>query len=146
MEIPEDFSELLKSLNSNRVEYLIVGGYALGYHGAPRYTGDLDLFVGTDFENATALIQSIDDFGFGSLGLEKKDFTEPGNVIQIGHPPIRVDFLTQISGVDWTEAWENRIATTLAGIPVHVISKEHLMRNKKAIGRPVDLGDVDRLE
>lgn len=146
MEIPDDFKELLKLLNSNSVDFLIVGGYALGFHGAPRYTGDLDIFIAANPVNADSLLQSIDDFGFGSLGLKQKDFTEPGNVIQIGYPPIRVDFLTQISGVDWKEAWEGRVATTLAGIPVYVISKEHLIRNKRATGRLVDLGDVDRLE
>ena len=96
--------------------------------------------------NADVLIRSIDDIGFGSLGLEQSDFTEPGNVIQIGYPPIRVDFLTQITGVEWREAWESRIDTTFGGIPVHIISKKHLIQNKKAAGRPIDLGDIDRLE
>ena len=146
MEIPEDFKELLRLLNSNNVEYLIVGGYALAFHGVPRYTGDLDIFIAANPGNADVLIRSIDDFGFGSLGLEQSDFTEPGNVIQIGYPPIRVDFLTQITGVEWREAWESRIDTTFGGIPVHIISKEHLIQNKKAAGRPVDLGDIDRLE
>ena len=146
MEIPEDFKELLKSLNSNKVDYLIVGGYALAFHGIPRYTGDLDLFVAANPENADSLLQSIDDFGFGSLALEQNDFTEPGNVIQIGYPPVRVDFLTQISGVEWAEAWDKRIRTTLGGIPVNVVSREHLIRNKRATGRPVDLGDLGRLE
>ena len=146
MEIPEDFKELLRLLNSNNVDYLIVGGYALGYHGVPRYTGDLDVLVAADRDNAVALVRSFDDFGFGSLGLKPDDFTEPGNVIQIGYPPIRVDLLTQITGVEWGEAWESRVETKLGGVPVQVISKEHLIQNKKAAGRPVDLGDVDRLE
>ena len=146
MEFPEDFKELLRLLNSNNVEYLIVGGYALGYHGVPRYTGDLDIFIAANPGNADVLIRSIDDFGFGSLELGRSDFTVPGNVIQIGYPPIRVDFLTQITGVEWREAWESRIDTTFGGIPVHIISKEHLIQNKRAAGRPVDLGDIDRLE
>ena len=146
MEFPEDFKELLRLLNSNNVEYLIVGGYALGYHGVPRYTGDLDIFIAANPGNADVLIRSIDDFGFGSLELGRNDFTEPGNVIQIGYPPIRVDFLTQITGVEWREAWESRADTTFGGIPVHIISKEHLIQNKRAAGRPVDLGDIDRLE
>ena len=146
MEIPEDFKELLRSLNSNKVDYLIVGGYALGHHGVPRYTGDLDLFVAANRHNAVALLRSFDEFGFGSLDLKSNDFTEPGNIIQIGYPPIRVDFLTQITGVEWEEAWKSRVETKLGGVPVQVISREHLIQNKKATGRPVDLGDVDRLE
>ena len=145
MEIPEDFKELLRLLNSNRVDYLVVGGYALGFHGVPRYTGDLDLFISTNQGNADLLLKSIDEFGFGSLGLEQKDFTEPGNVIQMGYPPVRIDFLTRISGVEWKDAWKNRIETTLSGIPVNIISREDLIRNKQAAGRPVDLGDVERL-
>ena len=137
----------MRLLNSNNVDYLsIVGGCALGYHGVPRYTGDLDVFVATNPDNAAALVRSFDEFGFGSLGLESNDFTEPGNVIQIGCHLIRVDFLTRITGVDWEEAWKSGVETTIGGVPVHVISREHLMQNKKAAGRPVDLGDVDRLE
>lgn len=88
----------------------------------------------------------MDNFGFGSLGLEQKDFTTPGNVIQIGNPPLRVDFFTQISGVEWKEVWESRIVGILDSIPVNLISKEHLIRNKASTGRPVDLGDIDRLK
>ncbi len=146
MEIPEDFRELLRLLNSHKVEFLVVGGYALAFHGVPRYTGDIDLFVGTNSKNAQALLRALDDFGFGSVGIEEKDFTEPDSVVQIGYPPLRVDFLTGISGVDWNDAWETRIGTSLGGIPVNVISKAELIRNKKATGRRVDTGDVERLE
>ena len=146
MELPEELKELLRLLNSNNVDYLIIGAYALGYHGVPRYTGDLDLFIAPNPDNADALLQTMDNFGFGSLGLEQKDFTTPGNVIQIGNPPLRVDFLTQISGVEWKEVWESRIVGILDSIPVNLISKEHLIRNKASTGRPVDLGDIDRLK
>ena len=90
-------------------------------------------------------LKSFDDFGLSSLGLEQNDFIERGNVIQIGYPPLRADFLTEISGVSWEEAWSSRITATLGGIPVSFISRENLIRNKKAAGRPVDLGDLDRL-
>ena len=145
MDLPEDFKELLLLFNSRNVEFLIVGGYALGFHGVPRYTGDLDILVARSIENANGILEAISDFGMKSLGLVQADFTTPGNVIQIGYPPIRVDLLTEISGVEWADAWDNRVFAEMNGIPVYIISRENLIKNKRAVGRPVDLGDLDRL-
>src|SRR3970282_1292044 len=99
MRIQQDFKELLTLLNSHRVEYILVGAYALAHHGAPRFTGNLDLFIKPDTRNAQRRLAALQDFGFGSVGLEVKDFTEPDQVIQLGVPPVRVDLITSISGV-----------------------------------------------
>jgi hypothetical protein len=104
MDLPKDFSELLESFNATGVEYLLVGGYALAHHGAPRYTGDLDLFVHATPENARRILEALEAFGFGSLGLTVEDFSAPDRVVQLGRPPVRVDILTSINGVTWDEA------------------------------------------
>ncbi len=93
MEIQSDFKELLELFNSHKVEYLVTGAYALAFHGAPRYTGDIDLFVNPQPVNAERIIAALHEFGFGSLGLKPDDFTEPGQIIQLGIPPARVDII-----------------------------------------------------
>ena len=145
MKIPEDFKELLRFLNSQNVEFLIVGGYALAFHGVPRFTGDLDLFVATSTANAKQLILALEKFGMGSLGLKSEDFMSPDTVVQLGYPPLRIDILTEISGVKWDQAWRNRVSIDLDGIRLNFLSREDLIENKKAVGRHVDLGDLDRL-
>src|SRR3989339_809438 len=104
MDLPNDFKELLELFNKHRVEYLIVGGYALAFHGAPRLTGDIDLFVRPTSENAEWILAALDEFGFGSLNLSKDDFTTPGMVVQLGVPPVRIDIITRVSGVSWEKA------------------------------------------
>ncbi len=145
MKIPEDFKELLRFLNYQNVEYLIVGGYALAYHGVPRFTGDLDLLVATSKINAEGILKALDTFGMGSLGLKQEDFMLPDKVIQLGYPPLRIDFLTEITGVSWNQAWQNRVSEKIDGILLNFLSRNDLIENKKAVGRPVDLGDLDRL-
>jgi predicted nucleotidyltransferase len=145
MEIERDFKELLELLNSHEVEYIIVGGFALAFHGAPRFTGDLDIFLKADPENAKRVVAALSDFGFGSVGLSEGDFTVPNQVIQLGVPPVRVDLITSISGVQWDHAWSDSVAADLNGISVRFISKKHFIANKKASGRKKDLADLEAL-
>ena len=104
MEVQEDFREFLALLNVNEVEFMIVGGYALAFHGAPRFTGDIDIFVKPDQQNARQIIKALVEFGFSSLELSVDDFQNEDNVIQLGLPPVRIDILTSISGVSWKQA------------------------------------------
>jgi hypothetical protein len=145
MEPPRDFCELLECFNANNVRHVIVGAYALGFHGAPRMTGDLDLLVQSSAENAKRIIDALAAFGFGDLGLSTHDFQQPDMVIQLGVPPVRVDLLTGISGVSWDEAWAGRAAGEFGGVPVAFIGLAELRRNKLAAGRHRDLADLESL-
>ena len=145
MEIQQDFKELLVLLNDHKVEYMIVGGYALAFHGAPRYTGDLDIYVKPDQKNAQHLLAALDDFGFASVNLKQSDFQSPEMVIQLGVPPVRVDLITSISGVSWGEAQSGKIRENLGDIPVFFIGRREFILNKKAIGRKRDFADLEAL-
>ena len=138
--------EFIESLNSTNVEYLIVGGYAVAFHGHPRFTADIDFFIAVNPQNAQAVVNAIDQFGFGSLGLTPADFLQPDAIIQIGHPPNRIDLITEISAVSFSDAWPTRVPGTLDGVPVNFISRELLLKNKRATGRPKDIADVDQLQ
>lgn len=140
-----DLKEFIALLNSHRVEYLIVGGHAVAFHGHPRFTGDIDFFIRMTPSNVQRLLAVLDDFGFGSLGITERDLLEPGRIVQLGQPPNRIDILTSISGVDFDSAWESRVEATLDDQPVIMIGWDELLRNKKATGRPKDLTDVGKL-
>jgi hypothetical protein len=142
MEINRDFKELLASLNSKAVEYLLVGAYALAFYGVPRNTGDMDVWINPDPKNAERVVEALDAFGFGSLGLTVKDFTAPDMVIQLGVVPSRVDILTSISGVAWAEAWPHRQAASYGSIPIFFLGQHEFIINKRSTGRPKDLGDI----
>ena len=145
METQEDFKELCALFNAHDVAYLIVGGYALAHHGSPRYTGDMDILIRPDVENARRILAAVAEFGFASLGLQIEDFSTEGRVAQFGVPPVRVDILTSITGVSWEEAFSSKESGTYGGIPVHYIGREHFIRNKRAIGRRKDLADIEAL-
>lgn len=145
MEIQQDFRDLLKLFNEQKVDYLIVGGYALAFHGVPRYTGDIDLWVRISTENAQAILNALANFGFGDLGVTVKDLNEKDQVIQLGYPPIRIDIMTSIDGVEFDEAFLSSIDTHYGDIPIKMISKENLIKNKRATGRHKDLGDIEAL-
>jgi len=145
MEIQKDFKELLELFNDNKVKYLIVGGYALAYHGSPRYTGDIDIFVKADKENAFCILSALKEFGFGSLGLKEDDFNTPNKVIQLGYPPVRVDIITSISGVSWEEAYEGHVKGKYGDVPVCYIGRNQYIQNKKASGRKKDIADLEAL-
>jgi len=136
METQPDFRELLALFSAHRVEYLIVGGYALAFHGAPRFTGDLDIFVKPDAANAQRILTALEAFGFASVGLTPSDFAHPDQVIQLGVPPVRIDLITSITGVSWEEAWAGRTAGSYGDIPVYCIGRGQFITNKRATGRP----------
>ncbi len=145
MERQEDFEELFELLNKHSVKYIVVGGYALAFHGAPRYTGDIDVFVKPDQENARNILHALDDFGFGDLDVSEKDFSEPDMVIQLGVPPVRVDFITSLSGLDWEAAEAGVVSGSYGQASVNFLGKTELLRNKRAIGRYKDLADLEAL-
>jgi hypothetical protein len=145
MEMQPDFRELLGLFNAHHVEYLIVGGYALAFHGAPRFTGDLDLFVKPDTANAQGILAALKAFGFASIGLTRHDFERPDQVVQLGVPPVRIDLITSITGVSWDEAWAGRIAGRYGDIPVHYIGRDQFIANKRATGRTQDVADLEML-
>ncbi len=143
MEVQQDFRDLLALLNKYKVEYLIVGAYALGFHGAPRYTGDLDVLVRPDPINASSIMQALIEFGFGSVGLTAADFEEEGKVVQLGFPPVRVDILTSITGVSWEQAESGRVKGQFGDVTVHYIGRDEFIANKRALGRKKDLADIE---
>jgi len=118
MEVQQDFKELLGLFNTHKVKYLIVGDYALAFHGVPRYTGDIDIFVKPDAENATRILNALNEFGFGSVGLKEEDLKTPKKVVQLGLPPVRIDIITSISGVSWDEGFKKHEKGEYGDIPV----------------------------
>ena len=140
-----DFHEILSAFNAEGVEYLLVGAYALAAHGLPRATGDIDLWVRPSTANAARVWRGLERFGasFGPLSLD--DLVTPDVVVQIGAPPRRIDVLTSIEGVDFDDAWPERVLVPVDGLEVPVISRRHLIANKRATGRPQDLADIARL-
>jgi len=146
MEAQQDFKELLACLNAHGVDYMVVGGYALAFHGAPRFTGDLDVWVRSDVENARRVLAALADFGFGSLDLKEADFTAADRVIQLGVPPVRVDIVTSISGVTWNQAAPRRVPGQYGEAKVFYISRADFIVNKRACGRRKDLADIEALE
>ena len=144
--LTKDFIEFIECCDRREVRFLIVGGYALAAHGHPRATKDLDVWVLIDPTNAERLVQALDDFGMGSLGLTPADFLEPEIVVQLGYAPIRIDLLTSISGVTFDQCWPNRIVINVGNVETGFISVDDLITNKRAAGRPQDLVDADTLE
>jgi hypothetical protein len=142
--LPDDFREFLQCLNARNVRYLIVGGHAVSFHGYARFTHDVDVVVIPELANAHALLGALQDFGFGEVSLTAEDFTRPVTVA-LGRAPQQIDIMTYIKGVDLSEAWEQRVQGLLDGTDVFIISKAHLIANKRAVGRPEDLADIARL-
>lgn len=145
MKEPTDFRDLVAALNVRGVEFVIVGAFALAYHAKPRATGDIDIWVRPTPENAIKLLSALADFGFASVGLTQSDILS-GKVIQLGYPPVRIDLLTDLDGVGGDEIWNERVQGRFADQPAHYMSKRCLILNKKAVGRPQDLADLDALQ
>ncbi len=145
MRLNRDLREFVELLNSSKVDYLVVGAFAVAWHGYPRFTGDIDILVRPDPDNALAVVSAIAQFGFGGLDLTAADFTRPGEVVQLGMPPHRIDLITSISGLGFEDAWAHRVPGLIDGIPVFFLGLDDLIRNKESTGRPKDLGDADEL-
>jgi len=145
MELGNDFRDLLALLNQHGVRYLAVGGFAVAAHGRPRYTKDLDLWIEVSPDNATRIVTALDEFGFASFGLTQQDFLDPDVVIQLGYEPNRVDFITNLSGVAFADAYPKRTLTKFGTLEVPVIDRMSLIANKRAVGRPRDLDDAREL-
>jgi predicted nucleotidyltransferase len=146
MILNQDFREFIESLNKNDVHYLVVGGYAVAFHGHPRYTKDIDIWVNVEPRNAEKIIQALVEFGFASLELKPDDFLTPGYVIQLGHPPYRVDLLTEVQGLDFEICYPQRVIADFGGLPVNFIDLENLKLNKQSVAREQDLADLKALQ
>ena len=144
-EIHDDFVAVLKTLNKHKVEYLVVGGHAVGYHGRPRDTGDIDIVIKSTKENAGRLVHAVGAFGAGALGYTEDDYLS-GDFIQFGVAPVRIDVTTLFEGVSRQRLWREAVTGKLGGVPVKFPSKECLLANKRAAGRPKDLRDVESLD
>jgi hypothetical protein len=145
MEVQPDFRELLGLFNAHSVEYMIVGGYALAFHGAPRFTGDLDIFVRPTAQNARRILGALEDFGFGSLNLSAEEFSTQDRLVQLGAPPVRVDIITSLTRVSWEQCFAGQQPGTYGDVPVHYIGREQFVVNKRATGRRRDLADLEAL-
>jgi hypothetical protein len=146
MILSKDFKEFIESLNINKVEYLIVGDYAVAYHGYPRYTKDLDVWILVSDENAEKVINALNQFGFKSVGLKKEDFLKPEEMVQLGYPPNRIDIVMSCDGVEFEECFKNKVQIEIDNIKINFIDLENLKKNKKSTGRKQDLADLDNLE
>jgi predicted nucleotidyltransferase len=145
MILQPDFKEFIALLNSKSVEYLIVGGYAVGFHGRPRYTGDMDFWINNSPENAQLIKESLDVFGFASFNIKASEFEKENLVFQLGHEPVRIDILTTISGVDFKDCYRRKVSALIDGVTIPFINIADLKINKASTGRAKDLGDLESL-
>jgi len=146
MNLEKDFEELVTLLNKYNIDYMIVGGYALAFHGKPRHTGDLDIWIDISDTNAEKMCAALAEFGMASLGMTKEDFLKKGIITQIGYPPLRVDILNEIDGVSFNNAYSNKMVIDVDGLMINYIGLDDLIKNKTASGRNQDLTDVNTLK
>ena len=144
-ELPLDFKEFLKLLNAKEVRYLLIGGYAVGYHGYPRATNDMDIWIALHPDNAERVVTVLQEFGFNLPELIPELFLKENAIIRMGIPPMRIEISTGISGVEFDECYASRIVGVLDGIQANIIDLQHLKVNKKAAGRLKDLADLENL-
>jgi len=145
VELPKDFRDFLRLLNDEKVDYLLIGGYAVGYYGYPRATNNMGIWISTHPENARKVVNVLKKFGFDDPGLKPEIFLQQDKIIRMGHPPMRIEILTSISGVEFDECLPKKEVDTLAGISVNIIGLKDLKQNKKASGRHKDLDDLENL-
>ncbi len=143
--LPSDFKEFLKLLNAHQVEYLLIGGYAVSYHGYPRATVDMDIWIALQPANAERIVAVLKEFGFDFPELSPQLFLKEWQVIRLGVPPVRIELATTVSGVNFNECYAERVADILDGVKVNLISLRHLKINKQASGRHQDLADLENL-
>jgi hypothetical protein len=146
MELAPDFDEFIASLTARGVEFVVVGAYALAFHGAPRFTGDLDILVRPSLENATRVLEALEAFGFSVPDLTPEAIADRRRMLQMGVPPVQIHVMSAISGVEWNEVWSDRVEGILGRSRVSFLGRETFLRNKRAAGRPKDLADIDALE
>jgi len=146
MELKKDFREFVELLNAADVKYVIVGAYAVAFHGLPRYTKDIDFLIEPSAENAKKVLMVLDQFGLGSLNIKSNDIAQPNKIVQLGVEPNRIDLITMLDGVTFDEAYANRQPVTMDHLLLNFLSKPLLIRNKRMVGRPQDLADAARLE
>ncbi len=144
--LSKDFKEFIELLNGHNVRYLVVGGYAVAFHGYPRYTKDLDVWIELSAQNADNVIKALNEFGFGGLGLKSEDFLESDQIIQLGYPPNRIDILTTLKEINFEDCYKARVEVDIQGLKINFIDLENLKHNKRATGRPQDLADAENLE
>ena len=145
LELPLDFKEFLKLLNEKNVRYLLIGGYAVGYHGYPRATNDMDVWIAIHPDNARRIVDVLKEFGFDHPELTPGLFLKENKIIRMGNPPMRLEISTGISGVEFEECYASKIVDTIDGVQVNIIDLPHLKANKKAAGRLKDLADLENL-
>jgi len=145
IELPFDFKEFLRLLNEKKVRYLLIGGYAVGYHGYPRATNDMDIWIAQQPENAERVVAALQKFGFNLPELKPELFLKENAIIRMGVPPMRLEISTGISGVNFEECYGSRIVDELDGMQASIIDLRHLKINKKAAGRLKDLADLENL-
>ena len=144
MKIHPDFRDFFRALNRNKVEYVIVGSYALAFHGQPRATGDIYVWIRPSPANSEALMQALQDFGFETLDISSRDILS-GKVIQLGFPPVRIDLMTVLEGLTRQETWESRNRGMFGDQPVFYVGRDAFVKNKRALGRHKDLADLELL-
>jgi len=143
--LPQDFKEFLKLLNAHQVEYLLIGGYAVGYHGYPRATVDMDIWIAINPGNADKIVAALKEFGFDLPDLSPGLFLKEWQIIRMGVPPVRIELATTISGVNFSECYAQKVTDKVDGVQVNLISLEHLKLNKKTAARHKDLADIENL-
>jgi predicted nucleotidyltransferase len=142
--LPADFKEFIELLNKNDVKYIVIGGYAVVYHGYVRSTNDIDIWIDISEDNIRNLLKALDEFGFSSLNLKKEDFS-PDQIIQLGYPPNRIDLITTPAGIDFEACYESKEQIKIDSIIINIIDFENLIKAKKASNRARDLADIEEL-
>lgn len=145
IQLPTDFREFLRLLNIHEIAYLLIGGYAVGYHGFPRSTGDMDIWIASTPENARKIVRALDEFGFSEAGATESLFQQPHKIIRMGNPPLRIEMLTTISGVEFASCYAARVEAEIDGLMVKIINLNDLRTNKLASGRLKDLNDLENI-
>ena len=147
MTLAKDFEDFVKLLNLHEVEYMVVGGYALAFHGKPRHTGYLDIWINISKNNAARMLSVLKEFGLSTMGFKKEDFLKPGYISQIGYPPLRIDILNSIDGIEFTDAVQNMNRVEVEkDFMINFIGLNDFVKNKQATGRMQDLADIQEIK
>ena len=145
MKTEKDYEEFFELLNKHKACYCIIGSYALAFHARPRYTKDIDILIESSSENVERLLNALDEFGFGSLELKEEDFTQEGNIIQLGYEPVRIDIHTSLKGLDFADIWRNRVQGPYGKQTVNFIDRHNLIKSKQLSNRTQDKADLELL-